>query len=101
MDIVEVLALLPHNVLMVYVLVPDWSVCREPSRLLLVRLLLVLAYYSGLMLFGTDVGKAYIWKMAIMEFLFRSFVPFVALLEMVLSCRSLSTCILFMMAWEC
>lgn len=51
--------------LKVYVLLPDWWVCKEPSRLLLVSSPSIFAYYSDLMLRCSKADEAHFWRTAI------------------------------------
>lgn len=61
-----------------YVSLPDRWVGLEPSYLLLVRSLSVFAYYSCLIICGSDADKARLWWIAITECPVCALVSFVA-----------------------
>lgn len=63
------IALLPCDLPAIYVQVLDWWFAWKPGRLLLVPSQSFFAYYSGQMLRGSEVDKAYVWRMVITKIL--------------------------------
>lgn len=65
---VEMLMVAPRECMCMYVLMPDWLVGYEPSRLLLVSLPFVLLYYFAALFLESEVNKECLWWMAITKF---------------------------------
>lgn len=95
------IALPPRDDLVVYIPVWDRWAGWEPRHWLLVRSASVFAYYSGLILCGSDADKEHIWRVAITKFVVFALVSFGAAAGNGVSCRRWPACISLLIARWC